>query len=140
MSGTTTLRVAALALLGLAAAARAETYEEICKAINETANQQLTLQTATRGREERLAQALAKGTHDTPEMKVTRARIEQLKTELLEAEQLLRRQFEEVPALQDEIRKSRESMAEIRKLDAQRRELLQRRDAFLEQHTVKPSN
>jgi multidrug resistance efflux pump len=73
-------------------------------------------------------------------MKVTRARIEQLKTELLEAEQLLRRQFEEVPALQDEIRKSRESMAEIRKLDAQRRELLQRRDAFLEQHTAKPAN
>ena len=52
---------------------------------------------------------------------------------------MLRRQFEEVPALQDEIRKSRESMAEIRKLDAQR-ELLQRRDAFLEQHTAKPAN
>ena len=136
---TRILRGAALALLALAAAARAETYEEICRAINETANRQLTLQTETRGREEQLAQALAKGTHDTPEMKATRARIEKLKTELIAAEQTLKRQFETVPALQEEIRQSRESLAEIRKLDAQRQELIRRRDAFVEQHTAKPA-
>ena len=137
---TRNLRGAALALLALAATARAETYEEICRAINETANRQLTLQTATRGREERLAQAFAKGTHDTPEMKATRARIEKLKTELIETEQTLKRQFEALPALQDEIRQSRESLAEIRKLDAQRQELIRRRDAFVEQHTAKPAD
>jgi len=135
-----TLRAAALALLALAATARAETYEEILRAINATASRQLELQTSTRGREERLAQALAKGTHDTPEMKATRARIEKLKTELVEAEQTLKRQFEALPALQDEIRQSRESLAEIRKLDAQRQELIRRRDAFVEQHTAKPAD
>ena len=136
---TTTFRTAALALLALAAAARAETYEDICRAINEVANRQLTLQTETRGREEQLAQALAKGTHDTPEMKATRAQIEKLKTALVEAEQTLRRQFEALPALQPEIRQSRESLTEIRKLDAQRQELIRRRDAFVKQHTAKPT-
>ena len=137
---TRNLRGAALALLALAATARAETYEEICRAINETANRQLTLQTETRGREEQLAQALAKGTHDTPEMKATRAQIEKLKTALVEAEQTLRRQFEALPSLQPEIRQSRESLAEIRKLDAQRQELIRRRDAFIEQHTATPAD
>jgi predicted nucleic acid-binding Zn-ribbon protein len=136
---TTTFRTAALALLALAAAARAETYEDICRAINEVASRQLTLQTETRGREEQLARALAKGTHDTPEMKATRAQIEKLKTALVEAEQTLRRQFEALPALQPEIRQSRESLTEIRKLDAQRQELIRRRDAFVKQHTAKPT-
>ena len=39
-----------------------------------------------------------------------------------DAEQTLRRQFEALPALQPEIRQSRESLTEIRRLDAQRRE------------------
>jgi chromosome segregation ATPase len=128
-----------MALLLTAGSLQAETYEAICQAINETANRQMTLQTATRGREEKLAQALAKGIHDTPEMKETRARIDKLRGELLEAEQTLKRQFEALPALQKEIRQSRESLAEIRKLDAQRRELIRKRDAFLQQHSAKPA-
>ncbi len=127
--------VCALACAGRLAAG---TYEELSQAINATAGKQMAVQNAAREREERLARALAQGTHDSAEMKATRARIEQIKGDLLEAERTLKAQFEALPELQDDIRQSKASMAEIRTLDTQRRDLLEKREAFLQKSKPKP--
>ncbi len=132
------MQVALVCVLAFASRLFGGTYEELSQAINATAGRQMAVQNAAREREERLAKALAQGTHDSAEMKATRARIEQIKRDLLEAEQTLKGQFEALPALQDEIRQSKESMAEIRTLDAQRRDLLEKREAFLQKSKPKP--
>ena len=121
-----------LALLVLAHGGllRAESYEALNAAINTTAQRQFALQNENREREERLAKALARGTYDTEEMKATRAKIRKIQDELIDAERLLKTQFEAIPALQAEIKKSKEAQAEMQVLDAKRRALLEQREAF----------
>ncbi len=131
------MQVVLIFVLALAGRLFGGTYEDLSQAINATAGRQMAVQNAAREREERLAKALAQGTHDSAEMKATRARIEQIKRDLLEAEQTLKAQFEALPALQDEIRQSKASMAEIQTLDTQRRDLLKKRDAFLQKSKPK---
>ena len=133
MHPATCLRLTLL-LAALAAGGRlhAETFEELSSAINATAGRQMDLINQGRERSERLARELAGGAHDTPEMKETRARIQRLRTELADAEQTLRTQFEALPGFRDEVRKTREEQAEVRQLDARRQELLNRRQALLD--------
>ncbi len=118
--------VCGAALLG-ASLLRAGPYEELSRQINETAAKQFTLQTETRELHKRLEAALRDGTHDTPAMKATRAKIAGIKQQLLAAENELREQFEALPALQADIARARADRAAIDALDRQRRELLERR-------------
>lgn len=126
-----TLALGALAWAG-AATAEPENYESLSQELTATFNQQMTLQQEGLEREERLAKALARGTHDSAEMKATRARIQQLNNELLDAQRLLKEQFETLPAVQADVKKSKEDLARLRALDARRLELMRKRDAFLE--------
>ena len=134
MRGTRHIRTLALGALAWAGAATAEpeNYESLSQELTAIFNQQMTLQQEGREREERLAKALARGTHDSEEMKATRARIQKLNNELLDAQRLLKEQFEALPAVQADVKKSKEDMARLRALDARRLELMRKRDAFLE--------
>lgn len=128
MSRTRRLALPLAAVLLGAGVLRAGPYEDLSREINEVAAKQLTMQTETRELATRLENALRDGTHDTPAMKTTRARIAELKQQLLAAETELRRQFEALPALQADIAKARADRAAIGAYDRQRRELLERRE------------
>ena len=112
---------------------RAGPYEDLGREINEIAARQFNLQTEARELTTRLETALREGTHDTPAMKATRARIAEFKQQLLAAEAELRKQFEALPALQADIAKARADRAAIGACDRQRRELLERREKLFKQ-------
>jgi chromosome segregation ATPase len=120
------------ALLG-AGLLRAGPYEDLSREINEVAARQFNLQAEARELATRLETALREGTHDTPAMKATRARIAEFKRQLLAAEAELRKQFEALPALQADIAKARADRAAIGACDRQRRELLERREKLFKQ-------
>ncbi len=111
-------RVLAVLAAGFAWAEPVKTSEQDVNAIHARL---LELQTVGRERARRLARALSQGVHDTPEMRETRRRIQQIQSELLEAERALKQQFEALPAVQAERRQAAEEMDEARQLDARLR-------------------
>jgi polyhydroxyalkanoate synthesis regulator phasin len=108
--------------------ARAGAYEDIVKEINEVASRQFNLQNEAQARERRLAEALRQGTHDTPEMKKLRERIEAHKREIAVLEAELRRQFETLPAVREDVERAKADRQTLRELDERRRALLEERD------------
>lgn len=136
---------AALAVLlggGLAltvSALRAGPFEDLSKEINDVAGRQFALQAETREREEKLSAALRKGTYDTPAMKELRQKIEALKRQIVEAQVELQRQFEELPAVRDDVQTVKAARLKIMEADTQRRELIERRERLVRPEPVTPA-
>ena len=131
-------RILVLVTATAALALGAETLEEINARLTVLGADQIQLHGDTKDIAEALDREFRSARHDTPEMKVLRNRIAEMKREVEAAEAELRRKFEELPQFRDKVATVNTNVVRIRAIAAERNRLLREREAMTKAQEPQP--